>query len=153
MTTEKPSALPLEGTVTAVSHKDGVPTGIKLDDGEWKNYSKPEWRDGTWYEPNKGDRVRIMVSQGKWIRSIERLNGAQQDFEQGQVPTAGGALATTRRTALMTAGTIVAALIQQNAVAYLDPEHPVSQVGIDVLALAQDWERWVNREEVPWEYE
>lgn len=149
VTTEKPKALPVEGTVTAVSHKDGVPTGLKLDDGEWKNYTRPEWREGTWYEPNKGDRVRIMVADGKWIRSIERLDGAQQTFEDGQVPQAGGALATTRRTALMTAGNVVAALIGQQG--YLDAEHPVQQVGIDVLALAQDWERWINREEVPWE--
>ena len=149
--TEKPKALPHEGTVTAISHKDGVPFGLKLDDGDWKNYTKAEWREGTWYEPQKGDRVRIMVSEGKWIRSIERLNGVQSHYEIGQVPVAGRDLSITRSVAIKAATDVIVALIGQGRYADEPDFGATKQIAVDLPALAQDLERFMLRDEVGFE--
>jgi hypothetical protein len=146
-TSEKPKTLPHEGTVTAISQREGVPTGLKLDGGEWLNYTQPQWRDA-WYEPQKGERIRVHVADGKWIRSIERLGG-QQSFEDGQVPAGGRELSIMRQTCLKVAGEQIAARAHE----YKDTEDgpATNLISIDTLALAQDYERWVTRDNVSFE--
>jgi len=69
-TTAKPSTLPISGKVSARS-----PYGVQLEGGPedgWYNLSKPEYRDEPWEwdDVQKGDWVEMMVSGGKWIKSI-----------------------------------------------------------------------------------
>ena len=144
--TEKPKAIPHEGTVTAISHKEGVPTGLKIDDGSWLNYTRQEWRD-EWYEPSKGDRIQAQVADGRWIKSIKRLGGTPQTFEDGQVPAGGRDLSIMRQVCVKAAAEIIAARAHE----YKDTEDgPATiQLSIDVLALAHEFEKWLLREEVP----
>jgi hypothetical protein len=144
MTTQDKKPLPHEGTVAKISQRDGVPTGLMFAEEPevWYNYTKPEWRD-QWFEPSKGDRIRAWIADGRWVKGIERLNGgAPTVFENGQVPAAGRDLSITRQVCLKAAAEIVA---RQP----LGQEFSTSTIAIDVLALAQDFERWVLREEVP----
>ena len=90
-----------------------------------------------------------MVAQGKLIKSIERLNGVS--YETGQVPASGRELSISRSVALKAATDVAVALIAAGR--YQDePDFAVTkQLAIDVPALAQDYERWLVRDEVSFE--
>ena len=79
----KPVALPVEGIIKALSQKEGkrlsilVSYGPGEQDERW--YIKSDYPDEErgWTVPGKGDRVRLMVTQGRWAQSCEVLEAAQ----------------------------------------------------------------------------
>jgi hypothetical protein len=135
----------MAGVVSQVNEK-----GLKLEGrgDAWLNFSKPEYR-GHFQMPQKGDNVKLGVNPYKdtyFIQTCEIQRTAQ--YENGQVPAGGRELSITRSVAIKAATDIAVALIAQGR--YQDePDFAATkQLGIDVPALAQDFERWLIREEI-----
>lgn len=131
--------------------------GIKLQGREdvWLNFSK--YPKGPLDIPNVGDNVRLGVNQAEngkwWIGTCEIQHHGTQPlaYADGQVPAGGRDLSIVRQVCLKCAAELIAAMVTRGG--YIDnvEEYELSRVSIDVLALAQDFERWVARNEVPFE--
>jgi hypothetical protein len=70
----------IEGTVKAVSKKEGKQTGILLTtpEGEkWYNESKR--LDGPFQVPNRGERVKMLINDGVWITQLIPANGGTEN--------------------------------------------------------------------------
>ena len=69
-------ALPMGGQVAAITAKG---TGLRLEGMDyWLNYSHT--RQGPWHDHKKGDMVKLMVKDGKWIESVEVVNELQSEM-------------------------------------------------------------------------
>ena len=73
-------ALAMGGQVAAITAKG---TGLRLEGMDyWLNYSHT--RQGPWHDHKKGDMVKLMVKDGKWIESVEVVNEPATPSENGQ---------------------------------------------------------------------
>lgn len=142
-----------KGQVTAVNEK-----GLKLDamGDDWINFTKEEWR-GSWYAPQRGEAVTIQCTQDKngryWVKTIV-LDG-HQDWSEPELPPTGAPatnrdLSIIRQVCIKAAAEIVAARMATVPADYSyggGPEAWTVVAGVDVLAIAQDLERWAVRAE------
>ena len=145
----------ISGKVSEIGLFDGRPIKAKLEgrDGEWIQFSKPEYRK-FWEDPQRGDTVKFGVSRYKdawWAETCEiqhKGNSAQTTYEAGQVPTGGRELGIMREVCIKSAATIVTAWVSRLSAEVVFDRRTVSG---NVLALAEDFERWLVREDVQFE--
>ena len=138
----------ISGTVTKVTQKEGQFSGLKIEGREaYFNPSKAEYRKEPFEIPQEGDRIEMQVTPWKdafFIQSMKIMGVAQPPavYENGQVPAGGRDLSIVRQVCVKAAAEIVSS----RAATYAD----TVGLGIDVLALAQEFEQWILREENPY---
>lgn len=147
----------ISGKVAELAYgRDGRPIKCMLEgrDGGWLNFSKPEYR-GHFEEPGQGDNVKLGVSRSKdntlWVKTCEiqkRGNGAQSTYDDGQVPAGGRDLSIMRQTCLKASTELVTAWVGRLSAEIVFDRKAISG---NVLDLAEDFERWLVRSEVPFE--
>jgi hypothetical protein len=131
-------------------------TGIKIEGREevWLNFS--QYPKGPMETPERGDSVKLGVSRDKqgrwWIGTCEIQSEAhpRSTYEDGHVPAGGRDLSITRSVAIKAAADVVVALIGRGAWPDMSELTP-PDFAIDICAIAQDLERWMLREDVPFQ--
>lgn len=117
----------IEGEIQSINRAN---TGLKID-GEWYNYTKPEWRGERWDRHAVGDNVTLgLDNSGKFVRTVAverkakrqprkaqttgdtRANGGQERPESLD-PTR---TSIERQTALKVAGEIVVAGLNKGVI-------------------------------------
>lgn len=160
MTTAEKQLDTMAGKVTQIARKEGKETGLKLEgrEEEWINISVIQYR-GHWEMPTQGDHVRLGVSRSPkdnrlWASTCEiqgKAHSPQSTYDDGQVPAGGRDLSIMRQVCVKSAAEIVAALASRGFYQDSEEGYATVRIGMDTLALAQDFERWLIREDVKFE--
>lgn len=160
MTTTEKQLDTMAGKVTQIAKRDGVETGLKLEgrEEEWINISVPQYR-GHFEMPSQGDSVKLGVSRSPkdnrlWAKTCEiqkKGYGAATTYDEGQVPKAGKDLLLQRQSCVKSAAGIIAGLAQSGYYKDTAEGNVTVPISIDTLALAEDYEHWILREDVKFE--
>lgn len=80
---EEPEAETVSGKVESINRAN---TGVKID-GEWYNYTKPEWRGEPWHPHKVGDYVMLTLEKWNDVLFVKTVQRGKRAPEQDSGPT------------------------------------------------------------------